>query len=378
MWGSWSGDQVDQINQQTAAFNQSQDKYEVSYVAQDDVEQKLLTAIAGGDVPDLVMWDRYQTALYAPKGAIQSIDDRVKADSVDLSVFYDDALGEMTSDNKVYGLPILVDVRSVVYNKTMFDKAGIQPPTTWDELKTAAEKLTVTNNGTLERSGFMLNDPGLFNVWLLQAVGQLLSDDGTKTAFNSPEGIEVLNFWKSLLDAGVYTNGFGDATDAFASSEAAMKYDGNWDIPTLDKVDGLQWGVADPIEGPNGDTGAIMGGFGLVIPTAAKNADGAWQFMKWWATQPENGVSFAKISSWLPANRQAANDSYFADNPEYSAFVKALDTATVRPTVPGYSDVEGKALTPALEQFMAGELTAEQALSQAQEQGDQILQENAQ
>jgi len=70
MWGSWSGDQVKQLEEQAARFNDSQDEYEVSYVPQELVEEKLLTALAGGQVPDVVLWDRYQTSLYAPKGAL--------------------------------------------------------------------------------------------------------------------------------------------------------------------------------------------------------------------------------------------------------------------------------------------------------------------
>ncbi|WFR67072.1 extracellular solute-binding protein [Curtobacterium flaccumfaciens] len=119
-----------------------------------------------------------------------------------------------------------------------------------------------------------------------------------------------------------------------------------------------------------------MGGFGLVIPTGAKNADGAWAFEKWWATKASNGVEFAKISGWIPANRSSANDSFFTDDPRYAGFVKTLDYAEVRPDVAGYSDVEGKALTPALEKFMSGQLSAQQALSQAAKQGDRILEEN--
>ncbi len=119
-----------------------------------------------------------------------------------------------------------------------------------------------------------------------------------------------------------------------------------------------------------------MGGFGLVIPQGAKQSAGAWSFMKWWASDPKIGVAFSKISSWLPANRNAAKDPYFAKDPHLAAFVKTMDYAKVRPSVAGYSDVEGKALTPALQKFMSGELTAQQALTQAQTQDDQILKEN--
>lgn len=66
-WGSWSGDQVDQLNQLIDQYNDSQDKYEVTYKVQDNVEEKLLTGMAGGEIPDVILWDRVNTAMYAKK-----------------------------------------------------------------------------------------------------------------------------------------------------------------------------------------------------------------------------------------------------------------------------------------------------------------------
>jgi multiple sugar transport system substrate-binding protein len=376
MWGSWSGDQVKQLEEQAARFNDSQDDYEVSYVPQELVEEKLLTALAGGQVPDVVLWDRYQTSLYAPKGALATIDDFVKEDDIDTGVFYEPALGEMEVDGKLYGLPLLVDNRSLIYNQSLLDGAGVTAPTNWDELRTAAEAMTVRDGGKLTQAGFDLSDPGLFSMYLAQAGGQLLNDDETKTAFNSAEGLEVLDFWQSLLDTGVYEQGFGDTGDAFAEGRTAMKLDGPWALSTLDQVDGLEYGVAQPPAGPDGDTGAYMGGFGLVIPEGAKNAEGAWEFMKWWTTEAENGVAFGEISGWIPANIDAANDPFFTEDEHYAAFIETMNYAQARPNVQGFSDVEGKALVPALERFLSGEISAEQALSDAQTQGDQILAKN--
>ncbi|OJU41200.1 MAG: ABC transporter substrate-binding protein [Microbacterium sp. 69-10] len=373
MWGSWSGDQVAQLDKQAAAFNASQNKYEVSYVAQEAVEQKLLTAIAGGQVPDLVMWDRFQTSLYAPKGALADLDDRIAKDNVDTAAFYQPALKEMQVDGKQYGIPLLVDNRSLFYNVTELEKAGLKPPTNWNELRDTAVALTERDGGKLTRAGFDLSDPGLFSMWLAQAGGHLVSEDGSKTAFNSPQGLEVLQFWKQLMEDGVWQQGFGDGANPFAEGKLAMRLDGPWALSELDKVKGLDYGIVPPPAGPNGDKGANMGGFGLVIPAASKHQDGAWEFIKWWTTQPKNGVDFGKISGWIPANIEAANDPFFTDDPHYAAFIKTLDFATTRPQVEGYSDVEGKALIPALQEFMSGKLTAEEALKKAQQQGDKIL-----
>ena len=119
-----------------------------------------------------------------------------------------------------------------------------------------------------------------------------------------------------------------------------------------------------------------MGGFGLVIPEGAKNAEGAWEFMKWWTTEAENGVAFGEISGWIPANIEAANDPFFTEDEHYAAFIETMNYAQTRPNVQGFSDVEGKALVPALERFLSGEISAEQALKDAQEQGDQLLEQN--
>jgi multiple sugar transport system substrate-binding protein len=154
-----------------------------------------------------------------------------------------------------------------------------------------------------------------------------------------------------------------------------MKFDGPWALSGLDQTD-VDYGIVPPPAGPNGDKGAGMGGFGLVIAEGAKNPEGAWAFMKWWTTQPENGVGFAKIAGWIPANIEAANDPYFTDNDHYAAFIETLEFAQTRPQVAGYSDVEGLALIPSLQKFLSGELTAEEALAEAETLSNQILADN--
>ncbi|MFE7509210.1 ABC transporter substrate-binding protein [Promicromonospora sp. NPDC057488] len=376
-WGSWSGAQAKQLQAQADAFNESQDEYEVKYVGQELVEEKLLTALASGSVPDVVLWDRYNTPLYVPKNALAPLDEYIEADGVDTTQFYDQAMGELVVEGETYGLPLLVDNRSLFFNTELLADAGVEPPTDWDSLKKAAEAVTERDGGKLSVAGFALDDPGLFNIWLRQAGGQMFSDDGATTAFNSPEGLEVLEFWQGLLDAGVYEPGFGEGVDSFAEGSTAIKYDGPWALTALDEAE-VDYGIVQPPVGPDGGQGAGMGGFGLVIPSGAQQPDGAWEFIKWWTTQPENGVDFAKISGWIPANVEAANDPYFTDDDRYQAFIETMEYAQVRSNIPGASDVEGKALIPALEKFLGGETDAATALQEAQELGDRILADNAQ
>lgn len=383
MWGSWGGDQVGQLDKQLEAYNQSQSKYHITYTVQDSMEEKLLTAIVSNEAPDVVLWDRFNTSVYAPKGAFTQLDDYVEKDSIDMSKFYGPATDELTYDGKLYGIPLTVDSRVIFYNKDMFSAAGVDPAsiTNWDTLRKAAISLTQRENGKLVQAGFSLKDVGLFNNWIQQAGGKMIdaSSDPVKTAFHSEAGLTVLDYWNQLLNEDkVYDLGFEDAFggDGFKAGKVAMTFNGPWTLQSY-KEAGVNFGVIGQPEGPTGVKSAMMGGFGLIIPNKAKNADAAWDFIKWWTTQPENGVEFAKISGNLPANIDAAQDPYFMEDEVLKVFSETMSYAGIRSKVPGYSDMEGLALIPQLQKYVAGEISAEDALANAQKQGDTILAEAA-
>ncbi|WMJ86388.1 ABC transporter substrate-binding protein [Anaerocolumna sp. MB42-C2] len=379
MWGSWSGDQVGQLENQLKTYNESQNKYHVTYSVQDGMEQKLLTAIVSNQAPDVVLWDRFNTSVYAPKGAFTQLDDMVAKDSVDLTKFYAPAVDELTFDSKLYGIPLTVDTRVIFYNKTMFKEAGVDPAsiTDWESLRQAAIKLTKRDGDKLVQAGFSLKDVGLFNNWIGQAGGKMIDDSATpaKTAFNSQAGLDVLKYWDQLLnDDKVYELGFEDAFggDGFKAGKVAITFNGPWTLQSY-KDAGIDFGVIGQPVGPTGAKSAMMGGFGLIIPNKAVNVDGAWDFIKWWTTQPANGVEFAKISGNLPANKDAAADPYFMNDEILKVFSDTMQYAGIRSKVPGYSDVEGLALIPQLQKYVAGEISAEDALKNAQAQGDGVL-----
>lgn len=380
MWGGWGGDQVAQLDKQLASYNSSQENITVKYAVQTSMEEKLLTAIAGGQVPDIVLWDRFNTGVYADKGALAPLDDLIKRDSVDMTQFYEPAVEELKVGEVTYGIPLTVDCRILFYNKTLLDEAGVDPASIkdWDSLRDAAIKLTKRDSGgKLTQSGFSVKDVGLFSMWLKQAGGKIIDDtvDPAVSAFNNEKGLEVLEYWNTLQNEDkVYEVGFEDAFggDAFKAGKLALSYNGPWSIQGY-KDAGLDFGVIEPPAGKNGDKFTGMGGFGLIIPNKAKSVDEAWDFIKWWTTKPENGVEFAKISANLPANKVAAEDAYFTEDPYLAPFSTTMLYAGIRSKAPGYSDFEGLATIPQLQKFMAGEIDAQTALNEAEKQGNKLL-----
>jgi len=380
-WCDWGGEGQKQFEAMTEKFNQSQDRIVVKYMCIQDYTTKFLTVATTGETPDILWWDRWKTKIFAPKGVFHPIDEYMERDGVKKEDFYEEALRELTFDGKLYGLPTTVDNRCLFYNKKLLDEKGIKPPTTWDELRECAKALKVWEGDKLEVAGWSLQDVGLFSIYIRQAGGQMLSDDGTKTAFNSEAGLKVLEFWDQLLNEDkVYKWGFeaglGAGLDLFAVGKNAMTYSGPWMLPTYMKYGKeLEFGVVPPPAGPEGHNGAMCGGFGLVISEGSKYKEEAWKFLKWWLADPANALEYSKISLNIPGNKIAANDPFFSESEVYKPFIQTMKFAKIRPSVSGYHDVESLALIPQLQLFMEGKITAKEALSNAQRMGDKILKE---
>lgn len=379
-WGDWGGEGQKQFEYMVDAFNASQDEIVVKYVLTQDMITKFLTATASDQVPDIMFWDRWRTALYAPKGVLEPIDGYLQKDDVDINDFYSEAVRELSNGGKTYGLPLTVDTRALFYNKKMLEEKGLEPPTTWEELRAAAKELTVWNGDKLEVAGFSLSDVGLFNMWLQQAGGQMVTEDGLNSTFNNEKGLAVLDYWSLLMEDGVYQLGFesglGDGVDAFATGKVAMTYSGPWMLSTYNTYGkDLEYGIAPPPAGPNGDKGALLGGFGLVIPSKAKNKDAAWEFMKWWLAVPENAAEYCKMSLNIPGTISATADAFYAEDDLYTPFIETFEFAKIRPPFPQYANMETKAVIPQLQLFMEGKIDAEEALSKAQQMADKILKE---
>ena len=380
-WGDWGGEGQKQFETMVEKFNQSQNRIRVKYVLQQDLVTKFLTAATSGQAPDVLFWDRWRTSLYAPKNVLHPIDEYMERDGIRREDFYEESLKELTYNDKLYGLPLTVDARALFYNKKLLEEAGVEPPTNWDELAEAAKKLTRWNGDRLEVAGFSLGDPGLFNMYLQQAGGQMITEDG-KTSFNNEKGLAVLQFWDRLLNQDrVYKIGFeqglGEGQDAFVTGKMAMHYSGPWMLSTYQKYGkDLEFGVVPPPAGPNGDRGSVMGGFGLVIPEGSKHKEEAWEFIRWWLADKDNALLWAKTSLNIPGYKPALEDPFFAEDPFWKPFLDTLEFAKIRPRHPGYSVMEIDALIPNLQLFLQGEISAEEALKRAQEQGDRLLKEN--
>src|SRR5579863_1601142 len=120
-------------------------KVQTLYVNSDDALQKVLTAVKGGSPPDIA----YLYGSWAPNVAsipqVVNLAQLVKEPAVNWNDFWTGERDVATVGSKVIGIPALVDNLAVVYNKKLFEKAGLPLPTanwTWQQFTADAQRLT--------------------------------------------------------------------------------------------------------------------------------------------------------------------------------------------------------------------------------------------
>src|ERR1700716_3864104 len=130
------------------------------FVNNDNSLQKVLTAVRGGSPPDIA----YLFGSWGPNVAqipqVANLTQVVKRPGVNWDDFWTGERAVATVNGKVIGIPAVVDNLAVVYNKTLFARAGLQPPGpdwTWPEFVADAQKLT---NPAIKQFGTAYVTPG--------------------------------------------------------------------------------------------------------------------------------------------------------------------------------------------------------------------------
>lgn len=260
--------------------------------------QKLLTAIAAGNPPDITTVDRFAISSWADRNALMSLDDFIQRDAFDMSRYYKFAIDEITVDNSIYALPTGGDGRYLLWNKDIFAKAGLdpeKPPQTWEEVLEYGKLLTVKRGSrSFEQLGFVsqLAPAGTFYLLTILNGGGFLSEDGRTITLTEPEVVEALEWmveWYDELGGAENINAFlgafqiDTANDPFALGKVAQIITGDWVLGNLARYKpDLNFGIAPPPAAKPEYYGRTwFGGWGWAIPRGAKNADAAWEVIKW-------------------------------------------------------------------------------------------------
>jgi len=358
--------------------------------------QKLLTAVAAGEPPDLILQDRFTISGWAARGAFRPLNDFVERDGVNTEDFYPACWNEAIYRDKIYGIPWDTDARALYYNRAILKKYGYErPPADWDELAEWGAKMTVkTGVNRYEQVGFapMWGNSFLY-LFGWQNGAEFLSEDGTRCLMSNPQNAAALEWMKKTYDAiGGYLNvrgfegagGFGGTVDPFITGRVAMIINGNWVLDDIVRYKpDLDFGVALPPAPKGGEALTWSGGFALAIPAASKHAEDAWELAKWLAF--EEGMMYQSLRQkefnktiqkdyFIPrlSCQRSLNEKLFKEFPApnqnlqnvINTFLQMLDRSRFRPVTPAGQTLWNEQLL-ATYLALAGDLSPQEALSQA-------------
>jgi ABC-type glycerol-3-phosphate transport system substrate-binding protein len=329
-------------------------KVEVTTVPYPEYQQRLLTAVQGGNAPDVSTVDQIWQAAFAEAGAIVKLDDRAREAGIEAGQFFQGAWESANYGGNLWGIPFNVDVWFFsFYNKKLFDDAHVDPASTvtWDGLRQAAQKLTDTAKGRFGVGLFAHKGEDttvVLDSFIYSNGGSVLDASG-KCGLAQPASVEALQYLASLAPyapKGILNAASGDMRELFLNGSLAMEFWPALEQPTLQKSK-LDW---DFVVGhaPAGKTPiGTYGGWNLVVYQQSQHQDAAWKFVRFLTRPDVNG----QVVDLIPANVEAAK-KFLQENRKHPDLILAhLDNAKPRPLSPRYLEVSEVEVTLAQDIF---------------------------
>ncbi|MCH1626487.1 sugar ABC transporter substrate-binding protein [Ferdinandcohnia quinoae] len=326
-------------------------------------DQKVLTALAANNGPDVFYAIPDQMPQYADVGMLLELDPYLKDN--DMDDFVESSLVSTKWKGKTYGLPILQEAYTFFYNKEIIEAIGEDPeklPATWDEFEAWAKKAKEKGFYALSyQGGGSMN--GTLYPYLWQAGGDILTEDN-EVLINNEAGVEAFEFINDL-----YQNKYIPE-----DSITAMQHDELWDsgkimavlgsgisLSNLLAKDNIEFVIAPPLKNKEQVTYGTTGMF--VVPSNSDNKAAAAEFVKV-MTNSENQKRFNTVTQYIPT-RESAKDIF--DGQEYLSQLASY----TQYALPGVIHPKGRTIMPfiqaEIQAMMAGEKTPKEAADAAAE-----------
>jgi multiple sugar transport system substrate-binding protein len=300
-------------------------------------------------------------------------------------------LGLATYQSKLYGVPYWGDLSVLWYNKTLFKEAGLNPddpPTTYAQILSDAQAINKLGHGISGATfagdcqgclGFTVQ-PGIWADGTHLTNGDITSQSANITG-NKPLQ-DALTLYRQLWVQHLVPD--NDRTDNgttwgqdFAAGKIGIMPGGYGQLTTLAKPSQLGTEFMDtPLPGSNGGYSTFDGGDDFAIPTAAKNASGAWEFIQW-VLQTQRQDQYPALGA-TPIRTDVLTPAFSKANPEDAVALKALAKGYA-PVTLVYDQMFNQAGGPWFQMFTTavydGNLSA--ALQQGQSGLTRLLQQAA-
>jgi multiple sugar transport system substrate-binding protein len=277
---------------------------EVELIEGDLDIQQFLSAVATGEPPEIVYAERNQIGTFASRGAVIPLDECIEGEGIDVDAFNEAALGQVTFDDQVYGVPEFNVVQIIQANADLLEKAGVTLEdvngSDWQAVADANKKLMAEQGGKLSVIGFDSKLPEFLPLWAKANGADLISEDGRTAQIDQPAVVEALEFAVGIYaDQGGFSKvkAFRDSADFFGTgnqfavgSLGAMPME-QWYVNVLNDVSPDAPMAFDTVRTTEDEPLAFASGSAWAIPKGSKNPEAACRF----------AATMTKTDTWIKA-----------------------------------------------------------------------------
>jgi multiple sugar transport system substrate-binding protein len=336
-------------------------KVEVTSIPWTVAHDKLITAVAGKQTPDITALGTTWAGEFDKLNVLDPVPSTISPDQ-----FYQGAIDAGSVNNKLVGVPWYVDTRVLYYRTDLAQAAGIaQAPQTWDDLN----KLAAAYHAGGAKYGIAVssNNWEEYAPFLYSAGGDIMQ--GGKFTLDTPEAVRALNeyvaFFKQNLTPQSEPQGF-DVTQTFVAGDTPMFFSGPWHGSLITKaapqLEG-KWATARVPKDKSSTS--FVGGAEWAVFKSSPNRDAGWKFVQY-MLQPTTQVAWFKAINDLPAVKAAWTDPSISGDASLKVFGDQLTDAKAPPPVAQWEEI-AKQIDAWLEKAALAQITPEAAATGMQQ-----------
>lgn len=343
----------------------------------EQLKDTILAAAADRRQPDLMRLDIVWVPELAKSGVLEPL-----SNFASFETLRDQFIGALLQTNlyqgEYYGLPVNANTKAAIFNMKLLKEAGLNhPPQTFTQLIDAQQRLTPQYPG-LYSIGICCSGAWGTLPYFWTLGGQLMNEDYTIASgfLDSPESIAALTKLKHWYDEGIMSpsiiTGEPGTWDGILKGELLMIDEAHWFYSVNDggeNHDLLQDTAVSLFPNSTRVGTSIIGGENLVLFTNSPHKQEAWEFLSWMMT--EEPQSIMAETGLIPTNKRLQHAN---QNQLFAPYFEQLHAASPRPPVSTWTKIDDE-YAKMIERILTDEMPLEQAVRQAAERIDLLLQQ---
>lgn len=334
-WGLWEDESV--VSPLIAEYEKDHPGVKITYTKQSekDYRERLTNALAKGDAPDIFTFHNTWTPMF--RKDLDSVPASVINPADYAKTFYPIASTDLSNGTGLAGIPLEYDGLTLFINQDMFDKAGLTPPTTWDDLRKDAKELTQKDDrGVITQAGVALGRTENVDHWQEIVALLILQNQANPADPTSQLAKDAINYFTyfSSVD-GVWDETMPPSTTAFAAGKLAMYFAPSWRAFEIQQQNpDLKFKTVPLPQVPKTDQSEPDVGYATYwaqgVWTKSANKETAWDFLKFMMQKDSLQKLYqneAKVRSFGEPYSRVDMASLLTDQPVIGSIIKLAPNA---------------------------------------------------